>query len=84
MYLGLGLDQNTGVEFDDVLHKHGLDVCGEGGDLGVQEGIDGSPGVRQETAELSRDPGRRVEHLADPVLVGATREEMGVLKDGGL
>ena len=84
MYLGLGLDQNTGVEFDDVLHKHGLDVCGEGGDLGVQEGINGSAGVRQETAELSRDPGRRVEHLADPVLVGAPREEMGVLKDGGL
>ena len=84
MYLSLSLDENTGVEFDDVLHKHGLDVCGEGGDLGVQEGIDGSPGVRQVTAEFSRDPGRRVEHLTDPVLVGAPREEMSVLQDGGL
>ena len=59
-------------------------MSGESRDLGVQEGIDGASGIRQEAAELSSDPGCCVEDLTDPVLVGTAGEEVCVLQDGGL
>ena len=84
MYLSFGLDEDTGVQFHNVLHKHGLNVGRQCSDLGVKQGVDGTAGIGQETAEFPRDPRGCVENLAYPVLVGAPREEVSVLQNSGL
>lgn len=80
-YLSLGFDQYTGIQLDDILNKDRLDVAGEGSHLGVKEDVQGDAGVRHVLAELPHDPGCRVQHLTDPILLAAPSEEVRVAQD---
>ena len=40
-HLCLSRDQNAGVQFDNILHKDGLDVSREGGDLCAEHDLQG-------------------------------------------
>ncbi len=61
-----------------------LNVSGEGRDLGVKEGVQGSVWVHKVLRELSHDPGSCIEHLTYSFLPTAARKQVSVLQNGGL
>ena len=83
-YFSLCLYEDAGIELDNVLDKHGLDVRREGDHLGVEEAVQSRSRVSQVLGELANDPGSCVEHLTDAVVLGGASEEVGVLQNGRL
>ena len=82
-HLCLCSDQDAGIQLDQVLYKHCLDVGGEGRHLGVQQSIQSGPGVRQVLREFPNYPGSGIEDLTDPLTLSTAHKEVGVLENGG-
>lgn len=83
-YLSLSVHQETGVEFDYVLHEHSLDVSGEGSHFWVEESVQRGTGVREVARELPHNPGSCVEDLTNAFLADVPSEEVCVLQNSGL
>ena len=83
-HLRLCLYEDAGIELDDVLHEHGLDVRRKGYHLGVEEAVQRRSRVGQVLRELANNPGSCVENLTDTMVLGGASEEVSVLQNGRL